>query len=104
MNFGEKLKELFVVCFKWLACGVGICLVCLFIYAIDESICMEVKEQRTVKSFSLDEWNKIEAHDHDYISAELLARKRANYQFGIGQYEFTSTNVGNVVFWKAQKK
>ena len=103
-EFWEKLKELFVVCFKWLVCGVGLCLILLFLYAIGESVNEEVKERKAVKSFSLDEWNKVEAHNHDYISAELLARKRADYQFGIGQYEFTSTNVGNAVFWKAQKK
>ena len=103
-EFWEKLKELFVVCFKWLACGVGICIILLLFYAMGESIYAEVKEQKAAKSFSLDEWNKVEAHDHDYTSAELLARKRADYQFGIGQYEFTSTNVGNAVFWKAQKK
>lgn len=103
-EFWEKLKELFGVFFKWLACGVCLCLILLFFYAIGTSIDEEVKERKAANSFSLAEWNKVEAHNHDYTSAELLARKRADYQFGVGQYEFTSTNVGNAVFWKAQKK
>ena len=40
----------------------------------------------------------------DYIAAEALARRRCDYEFGLGNYQFESTNFnGSVWYWVKPK-
>ena len=98
----EQLEWLKVV-FQAIAIVCIVILGFIAVVAIGLNITGTMDEMQYAKSLETNGWNKVVAHNSDYVSAELLARKKFEDAYDKCQWKFISTNVNYNVFWKAMK-
>lgn len=80
--------------------GIFVIVAVLFYGAVYHDETIRREEQRLMSCG----YEKLKTFRDDYNSAELLARKRCDDKFGIGNYTFTSTNFNCYVYFLAQPK
>lgn len=105
VDFLKEVWDLFILLFCLLLFFVMIVGIPLTLYfGIKENIEVNRAIQARENELKSLRWQKVPIHNSDDNSAELLARKRADTEFGLNNYIFKSTNFHGNVWYIAKPK
>ncbi len=95
----------------WIVAAFQAILITLLIVGVFGAFCMaaktatdDINAMAKADELKAAGWSKVDAHNDDFTSAELLARKQFADKFDNSKFVFVSTNIYHQVMWKAEKR